>query len=70
MKLTTKQKMLNALSKPTGRNTFTVNQARTRFGVWNVSARISELRSDGHPIVNVPKIDRDGCRIANYMMGV
>ena len=66
--ITTKQKMLNALTKPTGVNTFTVAQARSRFGVWNVSARISELRKAGHFIMNVGKTMRDGTKVALYSM--
>jgi len=53
--MSVKQKILNYLSKPTGQNTLTVAQARARFGVANVSARISELRKEGHKIETLTK---------------
>ena len=42
-KLSAKARMLAALKKTEGSNTFTVKQAQRRFGVQNVSARIEEL---------------------------
>ena len=45
-----KQKILAYLSKTDGYNTLTVRQARARFGITNVSARIDELRKDGYAI--------------------
>ena len=39
-----KEKMLTFLSKENGFNTFTVAQARARWGVTNVAARINELQ--------------------------
>ena len=42
--------MLGALTQKSGYNTFTVKQAQKRFGVKNVSARIEELRKEGHCI--------------------
>ena len=68
-KLSAKQRMLNALSKPEGYNTFTVEQARRRFGVQNVSARIDELRQEGHVIYTNYKTNADGVKVAYYKMG-
>lgn len=59
-KLSTKQKMLTFLKKKTGQNTFTVAQGRNLFKVVNVSARISELRQDGHKIKLVAKKTKAG----------
>ena len=68
-KLSAKEKMLAALSKKEGYNTFTVAQARHRFGVTNVAARISELRQDGHAIyLNTRKLE-DGRKISFYRLG-
>ena len=53
--MSAKQKILAALQKPEGYNTFTTSQARRRFGVQNVAARIHELRLDGHVIYSNPK---------------
>jgi len=50
MKLSAKDKMLNALKAKSGYNTFTVAQAQRRFGISNVTARIDELRKEGHCI--------------------
>jgi hypothetical protein len=49
-KLSAKERMLNALKQTEGYNTFTTEQAQRRFGVTNVSARISELRQEGYAI--------------------
>jgi hypothetical protein len=68
MKLSAKQKMLNALSKTEGYNTFTVKQAQRRFGITNVTARIDELRQEGHVIYTNKKIV-DGQKVAFYRMG-
>ena len=67
-KLSAKQKMLNALSKTEGYNTFTVKQAQRRFGITNVTARIDELRQEGHVIYTNKKIV-DGQKVAFYRMG-
>ena len=61
--------MLNALSKPEGYNTFTVEQARRRFGISNVSARIDELRQEGHVIYTNTKYNADGVKVASYRLG-
>jgi hypothetical protein len=50
MKLSAKEKMLNALTQTEGYNTFTTKQAQRRFGITNVSARISELRQEGYAV--------------------
>ena len=68
-KLSAKQRMLNALSKPEGYNTFTVEQARRRFGITNVSARIDELRQEGHVIYTNTKRNADGVKVASYRLG-
>jgi hypothetical protein len=69
MKLSAKQKMLNVLSKKDGYNTFTVAQARHRFGITNVAARIAELREDGHPIYTNTRKLEDGRKISFYRLG-
>jgi hypothetical protein len=68
-KLSAKQRMLNALSKSEGYNTFTVEQARRRFGISNVSARIDELRQEGHVIYTNTKYNADGVKVASYRLG-
>ena len=60
MKLSAKQRILNFLSKKQGYNTLSVAQARARFGVQNVSARIEELRQEGHCIYTNTKRRADG----------
>lgn len=64
-----KQKMLAALSKTGGYNTFTTAQARVRFGVANVAARINELRKEGHAIYTNTKTLEDGRKISFYRLG-
>ncbi len=67
-KLSAKEKMLNALQQPSGYNTFTVKQAQRRFGITNVTARIDELRQDGHVIYTNKKVV-EGKKVAFYRMG-
>lgn len=67
--MSAKQKILNFLSKETGYNTLTVAQARARFGITNVSARIEELRAEGHCIYTNKKTLEDGRRITYYKLG-
>jgi hypothetical protein len=64
-----KQKMLLALSKTEGYNTFTTAQARVRFGITNVAARINELRKEGHAIYTNTKTLEDGRKISFYRLG-
>lgn len=67
--LTAKQKILAYLSKTNGYNTLTTAQARARFGIQNVSARIDELRQDGHVIYTNTKTRGDGSKVASYRLG-
>jgi hypothetical protein len=68
-KLSAKQKMLNFLSKTEGYNTLTTAQARARFGITNVAARIDELRQEGNVIYTNTKTRGDGSKVASYRMG-
>ena len=67
--MSAKQKILNYLSKDTGYNTLTSAQARARFGIVNVGARIEELRAEGHCIYTNKKTLADGRRITYYKLG-
>jgi hypothetical protein len=69
MKLSAKQRILNFLSKKQGYNTLSVAQARARFGVQNVSARIEELRQEGHCIYTNTKRRADGSKVSVYRLG-
>lgn len=62
------ERMLAFLSKTTGANTFTVKQGRRLFGVENVTARIAELRRDGHPICTSMKRNGRGEKTAVYCL--
>jgi predicted transcriptional regulator len=64
-----KQKILNYLSKSEGYNTLSVAQARARFGIQNVSARIEELRQEGHCIYTNTKRRADGSKVSVYRLG-
>lgn len=68
-KLSAKQRILNFLSKNDGYNTLSVAQARARFGIQNVSARIEELRQEGHCIYTNTKTRGDGSKVAVYRIG-
>jgi biotin operon repressor len=50
MAVSAKSRILTTLSKSVG-VTLSVKQARARFGISNVSARVSQLRDEGHAIV-------------------
>ena len=63
-----KSKILNYLSKKDGYNTLTVAQARAKFGIQNVSARIDELRKEGHCIYTNSKVV-DGKKVSYYRLG-
>lgn len=47
----------------------TTRQAQSRFGIKNVSARISELRRAGYAIYLNEKTTRDGYTIKAYRLG-
>lgn len=68
-KLSAKAKILNYLTKSEGYNTLSVAQARTRFGITNVSARIDELRQEGNVIYTNTKTRGDGTKVSVYRMG-
>ena len=68
-KLSAKEKILKYLSKTEGYNTLTVAQARARFKIQNVAARVEELRKEGHCIYTNKKILADGRKISMYRMG-
>lgn len=68
-KLSAKQKMLQALTKKEGYNTFSVAQARARFGITNVAARILELRQEGFAIYTNLKTRANGTKVAVYRLG-
>ena len=66
--LSAKTRMLNTLKKTEGYNTFTTKQAQRRFGITNVSARIDELRQEGHCIyTNTKKVN--GKKVSFYRLG-
>ncbi len=67
--LNAKQKMLNYLSKTDGYNTFSIAQGQKLFGVKNVSARIEELRKEGHVIYTNTVTRRDGSKVNVYKLG-
>lgn len=67
--LSAKQKILNFLSKSEGYNTLTVAQARARFGIQNVSARVDELRQEGHCIYTNTVRRGDGTKVRAYRIG-
>ena len=68
-KLSAKQRILNYLSKNEGYNTLSVSQARARFGIQNVAARIDELRQEGHCIYTNTKVRGDGSKVSVYRLG-
>jgi len=67
-KLSAKEKIINYLKKHSDRG-LTVSQARAMFGIQNVSARIDELRQEGHVIYTNTKTRSDGTRFNFYRMG-
>jgi len=69
MKLSAKTRILNFLSKKEGYNTLSVAQARARFGIQNVAARIDELRQEGHCIYTNTKRRADGSKVSVYRLG-
>jgi len=66
--LSAKTRILNALKQTEGYNTFTVKSAQRRFGIKNVSARIDELRQEGHCIYTNTKTV-NGKKINVYRLG-
>jgi hypothetical protein len=68
-KLSAKAKILNFLTKTTGYNTLSVAQARARFGIQNVAARIDELRKEGNVIYTNTKSRADGSKVSVYRVG-
>jgi predicted transcriptional regulator len=68
-KTSAKQKILSYLSKQTGYNSLSIAQARARFGIKNVAARIDELRKEGHCIYTNTKTRGDGSKVSVYRIG-
>lgn len=64
-----KEKILKFLSKDSTYNTLTVAQARARFHIQNVTARIDELRKEGHSIYTNKKHLGNGRVITFYRLG-
>lgn len=56
------------LSYLTNRGSVTVAQARSRFGIANPRARISELREDGYKIQTTMRRGKDGVARAVYTL--
>jgi len=67
--LSAKQRILAALKQTEGYNTFTVKSAQRRFGIKNVSARIEELRKEGHVIYTNSRYTESGQKINFYRLG-
>ena len=67
-KLSAKQKIVNYLAKNSDYG-LTTNQARAKFGITNVAARIEELRKEGHCIYTNTKKRADGTRFHVYRYG-
>jgi len=66
--LSSKQRILNALKQTSGYNTFSVKAAQNRFGIKNVSARIEELRQEGHCIYTNSR-QVSGKKVSFYRLG-
>jgi hypothetical protein len=64
-----KERLVKFFSKTEGINTLTTAQAKSWFGIENVSARISELRKDGYPIYTNVRVREDGTKKYVYRMG-
>jgi len=64
--LNAKEKMLSALKS---NETFTVRQARSRFGIKNVAARIYDLRQEGYCIYSNEKTLSTGKKATVYRLG-
>ena len=67
--MSAKEKILKFLSKDGPYNTLTAAQARARFGIVNVGARIEELRAEGHCIYTNKKKLSNGKTITFYRLG-
>ena len=67
--MSAKDKILKYLSKEGPYNTLTAAQARSRFGIANVGARIEELRAEGHCIYTNKKTLENGKTITFYRLG-
>lgn len=63
--LTQTEKVFNYLEA--GR-TLTAPEARARFGIQNLRARVHELREDGANITTVPYIRKNGQRAVKYQL--
>lgn len=66
--VSTKEKILNFLSKKSGYNTLTPAQGRARFGA-GFAARVHELRNEGNAIYSNKKTLDDGRVVTVYRLG-
>jgi hypothetical protein len=67
-KTNAKTRLLTYLSKDPGKTKLTVAEARSRFKIANPTARIADLRADGHNIVTEMREGRDGVERAVYTL--
>jgi hypothetical protein len=67
--MSTKQKVLNYLSKDSAYNTLTAQKMQSVFGVANPSATINELRKEGHSIYLNTRINTSGEKVSFYRLG-
>ena len=64
--MSAKQKMLSVLQN---NGVFTIKQARNRFGIKNVAARIHDLRKEGYCIYSNVKKNSKGKKVTTYRIG-
>jgi hypothetical protein len=65
----TKQKVLDYLSKDNEYNTLTTRKMQSIFGVANPSATINDLRNEGHAIYLNSRINSKGNKVFFYRLG-
>lgn len=66
--MSTKQKVLDYLSKESGYNTLTAAKMKSMFNVANPSATINELRNEGHAIYLNSRMVK-GDKVSFYRLG-
>jgi hypothetical protein len=67
--MSTKEKILNYLSKNSSYNTLTAQKMQSMFGVANPSAAVADLRNEGHAIYLNTRINTTGEKVSFYRLG-
>ena len=69
MRFNTETKTYKLFSALHSGETVTASQAAKRFGIKNISAEVSRIRSSGFPVYTNTRVAGNGVKVTEYEMG-